>query len=301
MYRRITLSIAAMTRSSTVRRFRPLVLMLASAILGLGLPAPSRAGLYVFGNDNGAPVFGILDVKTGDFNRISNVSTLANGLDFASNGTLYGTYQDSTVQSQDFATFSTKTGGASFNQYIGDTESVAGASNGTLYGIGYGDLETIDSTTGTVNYIGSTLPSGYSTTHDALTFDSKGTLYGVFEDSSGNESLFTVNTSTGAVTLVGPTGLRYSLNAPVFVDGTLYGLNYTGEIYSINTTTGAATDTGIMAHDGSNNPIKFIFADAFQSNGSPSPTAAPEPASLTLLGMGLASLAAYRWRRRRSA
>jgi hypothetical protein len=30
------------------------------------------------------------------------------------------------------------------------------------------------------------------------------------------------------------------------------------------------------------------------------PTAAPEPASLTLLGIGVASLAGYGWRRRRA-
>ena len=71
------------------------------------------------------------------------------------------------------------------------------------------------------------------------------------------------------------------------------------QIYTVNTTTGAAT-----------NPVNFggqglgtAFGESFfTESGAPPPegTAIPEPASLFLLGTGFAGMVARRYRRKQS-
>jgi len=76
-----------------------------------------------------------------------------------------------------------------------------------------------------------------------LASDSAGNLYGISLDT---DSLFSINTTTGAGTVVGPLGVDINYAQSISFDRTnniLYGTLYSGSggVYTINTATGAAT------------------------------------------------------------
>jgi hypothetical protein len=130
-----------------------------------------------------------------------------------------------------------------------------------------------------------------------LAFDSNhNILYGV-----NHNSLYTINTTTGAATIVGATGFTNDYEGIAYDNATnrLYlntgtDPNHTlinnDSLYTLNTTTGAATLVGANAavFPGGSSGIDGI---AFQ--------ATPEPCSITLLGFGAVGLVASRWRRRK--
>jgi hypothetical protein len=120
-----------------------------------------------------------------------------------------------------------------------------------------GNLGTIDTLSGDVNVIGN---MGVSMTD--IAFDPDGNLYGINFD-----SLYSINTSTAAVSLVGDHGLASgSKNSLVFgSNGTLYAANST--FYSLNTTTGAST---VIGNGGgayfSSGDLAFIAGQLFLSS-----------------------------------
>jgi hypothetical protein len=122
-----------------------------------------------------------------------------------------------------------------------------------------------------------------------LAFDSDNDiLYGVtFND------LFTINTVTGAATLVGATGLDVSNLGLAYDSNRLLYLNVadTNSLYRLNTTTGAATLVG------DNNPAAALHIDGLAYIPEP----VPEPTSAALLGLGGLGLAGYVSRRRKQA
>lgn len=97
-----------------------------------------------------------------------------------------------------------------------------------------GNIGTLDVTNGSV-----TAKGNAGTILTDIAFDPSGALFGINFD-----SLYRVNTSTGAATLVGSLGaVSGNLNALVFAtDGTLYGAS--NQLYKINPTTGVAADIG---------------------------------------------------------
>jgi len=126
------------------------------------------------------------------------------------------------------------------------------ASGPTIYGSAYpmsmgaSTLYNIDPNTGAATEIGSIGFNGVS----SLDFSESGTLYGVGTTAGGVQELITINTTTGAGTAVGPTGVDASDHfqdiAFRHADNTLYGYE-DGAIYTFNITTGVATylgDTG---------------------------------------------------------
>jgi len=80
--------------------------------------------------------------------------------------------------------------------------------NGVLYSTGaLGSLDTIDLSTGIGTYVGQLLgPMGRRNGPIAYDWNTN-TLYMLFLDDFNSDNLYSVNTDTGAATLIGPTGL----------------------------------------------------------------------------------------------
>lgn len=96
-------------------------------------------------------------------------------------------------------------------------------------------LGKIDVSTGNVEYVGAT-----PTFMTDIAFAPDGTLYGIT-----GQNLFEINPLNAAVSFVGAHGIA-GLNALVFgADGTLYSAGFqTSLLYTIDTSTGTATDIG---------------------------------------------------------
>ena len=128
-----------------------------------------------------------------------------------------------------------------------------------LYQTGNGgsSLFVTDSANGATSFIGN---FGYNSTY-SLAFDPSNTLYGVV-DSYFSSHLATINTTTGAATLIGaPTGIPELMALAFSTSGTLYGASWgTNLLYQINTTTGAATTVGALGFGG-------VMDLAFDANG----------------------------------
>jgi hypothetical protein len=148
-------------------------------------------------------------------------------------------------------------------------------------------LATLDPTTGAVQVIGPT--SGILL--GGLGFSSNGTLYGL----DVGMNLYSVSTSTGVATLLGPTGLTYGGNGYAMgatSDGTLF-LQNSGNLYVFNPTTDHASLLGPLGFstsadvngDASNN-LYTIKSDGSASLYSANKTTG----QTTLIGAGSAGI-----------
>ncbi len=195
--------------------------------------------------------------------------------------------------------------------------------SGQMFGITADKLFTINKNTGDTTLVGSLGNKG--TGFNALVFGQDGTLYAAGGNST---SLFTVDTTTGAATalpgslpttsagdlafhngnlfMAGANDDLIKIKLGATVSGTdkgafgvtgVFGLADEGNhlygvagknIYSIDTGTGAATLLVNYAGQG----LEGGFGAAFANE---SVTATPEPASLTLVGLGILGMAGYGW------
>jgi hypothetical protein len=211
----------------------------------------------------------------------------------------------------------------------GQTLAGLAVADGTIFATSYhtanGTLFEVNPATGGLTSIGTTAGVDYDD------FGSTTTGLYVVSDSA-IQDLYSIDPTTGAATLIGPTGLGYgswrglSTNSSTlyFADG--------ADLYTLSTTTGVATlvgafgssaEMGVLLTEGgvlyggddTNNTLDTInistgtatvgpapsasFAGAFYGLAPypvPGATVTPEPATLSLLVMGISALALIRRR-----
>ena len=143
-------------------------------------------------------------------------------------------------------------GTADISSQLGDAPASAegharSSAVGVYYAIDGGNLLTIDKDTYAASVVG---PLGIVNSYGGLAYDtSTGTLYGI--SGRGGESLYSINTSTGAATLIGNYGLSdlFGLAYSPATDRIL-GSQFLGSgnsnLYSLNRSTGAPTLIGAL-------------------------------------------------------
>ena len=234
-------------------------ILLALAFVCFGL-APVQAGTVYITADNleGTNLFGTLDVASGQFSQIASTDPVFLGLTTGPGGKIYG----ADVNSGHLFTISTSGAttqygsvtapsafyGLAFSHSAGNFfADNLDPTNVTLYSItGDGNSSSLVGQIAGPN-------SGFFPTGN-LAFGPGGNLYFNYSsdliNGGANSTLYTVNTSTGALTAIG-SGLGSGILA-LFSDGTaLYGIdaNLTSDIgvFSIDTTTGIATQVSTVA------------------------------------------------------
>ena len=146
--------------------------------------------------------FGIINLLTGGFTQLGTEgSTLFNDIAASPNGQLFGI-----VNSTSLVTLNTNNGAilTSVAFSVSGIESLAIASNGTLYGATQGALYTIDPLNGLASLVGNFNNSAIGNSGQNIRFAADGNLYdtdgGV---SANNTDLFQISTVNGQATLMG--------------------------------------------------------------------------------------------------
>lgn len=215
--------------------------------------------------------------------------------------------------SGEFGTIDLNTGAYTSLGNTGQTLAGLATVNGTLYGASYntanGTLYSVNSANGSLSAIGAS-----SLVYSLIGSTVGGGIYAI--DSHFN--LYSINTTTGAATFIGSTGLPNlgAWNGLSDGSGTLY-LSAGTNLYTLNTTTGTATLVGNMGgplvgalvveggvlYGGENSPgvqVDTINTSTGVATAGPAltgtpanffglaPTSVPEPsvASLVVIGIG---------------
>jgi hypothetical protein len=195
------------------------------------------------------------------------------GIDFI-NGTLYGLGDESHLYTINPNTAAVTLVGSAFSPTLDGVDFGFNAGTSQLYvSSDLGQNLTIDPTTGVAtagpNYTGATL--------DALAYNYLTTgFYGISADT---QDLYSVNPTTGATSLIGPSGVSFvdrigfdiSPTGSAYFSGTVGGQT---EFFDVNLSTGAFTLVGDVG-----TPGEF-------SSGLDSIAVVPEPASAGLLAAG---------------
>jgi hypothetical protein len=267
------------------------VCLCGCALLGSAGRA-AAAMVYVAGSGN---EFGTLDLTTGAFTQIGTLNLPAGdnlfGMGFGADGNLYGL--DSSTPNAELYRINITTAQVTAIGALGHSAIDATAdASGKMYAISQdanGLFYTLSPPSTTTTDVGSI--GIHSSGLAAVTADGSQLFTSATDPVTGDADLYSVNQATGLATEIGDTGF-FIING-LFVNGTLYGFDdVTDAIVTINTTTGAATQVATYSLPGGD----VIFASATTPGNIG--TVVPEPMSLTLLGLGVAGVAAYGWRRK---
>jgi hypothetical protein len=247
------------------------VAALVAVVIGVR-SANADSIIYVAGQGN---EFGTLDLTTGNFNQIGTFnlpSSNITGMGFGANGSLYGL--DSSQPNANLYQINTTNANATLIGGINESAAAATAdAAGTLYALSstYGSAvfytmnpATTGTTTTTVGSIG-TFSAGL------IAVNASGMIYTTaYNPTTSQYDLFSIDPTTAAATEIG--GVPYIVSG-LFVGNTLYGFDPYNDVFTINTSTGVATQVGtydLNSEDG-------ITAAALMPSLS-----VPEPASIAL-------------------
>lgn len=247
--------------------------------------SPSDILLYgSTGGDNatGGGRLWLIDVTTQSASLIGDTGfDRLGGIAFDSSGTLYGVSGGSSNQGT-LMTIDPANGTATVIGLLSDPNAAVDAlrfnSQGVLYGGSFnnsksvGQLLTIDPSNGNVLSTLTLVGSGNSFC-PGIAFDSQDVLYGSRGNSSGRtEDLDLIDQVTGVLTPIGP--MEAVISDIVFApDGILYGSSPTGDLYTIDPTTGAKT----LLFNTSIAQLSGLAAAPASPTPTPTPTATPSP------------------------
>jgi hypothetical protein len=137
---------------------------------------------------------------------------------------------------------------------------IAFAPNGTLYGISFNNLYTINTTTGHAAEVGSGLGGTGAGAYNALVFGSNGVLYTAANNTS---ELYTINTTTGVASNLFSLGTNItSAGDLAFNGGSLYESDNNNDLVRISLT--APTGGTVVGNMG----FSSVFGMATASNGT---------------------------------
>lgn len=193
---------AADSPARPVRRHSWGAILLLTALISFTAPTAFGQWAYAMEFNQGNNRFGTINLLDGSFTQLgSEGGTLFNDIAAAPDGNLYGI-----VSTTSLVTLNTNNGAVlnSVNFNVGGIESLAIATDGTLYGATQGALYTINPFTGIATLVGSFNNSVIGNSGQNIRFGYDGMLY----DTDGgvdatSTHLFQISTTTGAATLMG--------------------------------------------------------------------------------------------------
>ena len=283
------------------RTHASVVSALAAVAIVLATVCPAAAQQVYTVGDNSQ--FGTLNVTNGTFTAIGTGHTTYNGTNttlagvaYAANSNLYGLdYTGRFFQinrtSGVLTLIGTATGLAGSTQDV----TIGNTSDGTIYGIYAGstttgpNLYTINPATGATTLVGNT---GTTYFDGGLGGDGNNNLFAT--GGNGGSQSFRVNRITGAATVLAATTAAGTSYALAYTNSNLYAFSTTGGIYTLNTATGAATNTNVTFNTATTGSIGGAAPLIFVAT-------VPEPGTVALLslgGLGMVACAARRRRRR---
>jgi hypothetical protein len=219
---------------------------LAFLVAAVGF-APAQTPTYAV---TSAGLFGTLDLDTGDFTAVGDIAAggTYSGIGNLADGTLVGV--DGV---NNFVQIDAGTGAITV---IGPTGINVTTSASLLTGEQYAiddqnNLYQIDPCSGAATLVGPTGIPGIdlNTFGNALAGDDAGNLYYIYEQAGAipvPSTVYQLDLTRGQATAIGLTGVSGIAGAG-FADGVLYAYSAStgNEIYTVDTSSGAATDTGV--------------------------------------------------------
>jgi hypothetical protein len=274
--------------SGTAAKYRTVGAAFALGLTVMVAAGPASADVFAYGTlspfqDTGD--FGIVDLTTGTFQQVSQSPGSINGghvagLVMGSNDVLYSAneYTPNELWIVNPASGATTLVGM-MNPSTGD-DGLGSTTSAIYLTDRSGNFYQVNPSTANLTYIANIGAMELST--------NSATLYG-----SLGATLYTINTTTGATTLIGTPPINsstsYSWEALADIDGLLYGSTTSGGLYTIDTSNDTATYVG-----GSD----VIWGLAPESSGATS-SSVPEPATITLLSAALVLFGLERRRTRK--